>query len=39
MYFNAKNMFDKELKHRPFVFRCREKTNTLKVKTQALFFF
>ena len=42
MYFNSekknKKTFDKELKHRPFVFKCREN-NTSEVKTQALFFF
>ena len=35
MSFNAKNVFDKELKHRSLSLDV-EKTDTLKVKIQAL---
>ena len=31
-----KNTFDKELRHRPFVFKC-EKTNTQEVNTGFIF--
>ena len=39
MSFNVKkSTFGKELKHKPFVPKCRAN-NILEVETQALFFF